>query len=424
MINIRRPYLPEKGGIRFRDKTLASLQVSASKHHIVDGKKKLVRTSETVKLEPFTDEKTFNISFKKALAEAETKKRALDAKVSSKGAGVLRNSKVAKIGTFGAALDALWNSQYSKQEQTANTKIYIKDVLNFFDKNKKLNSFDIEQIDEFKVHIKNVIENRTHCGSGTVANSSINKRLGVIRETFRYALKHRMMNNDDLPNPDVRKKNMGVEDLSRSEPSIKPMLNVQEESQLIQQARDNGDEEYADALIWLFDTGMRHDGELNVIKYSDVNLKSKSISFQRRKTGGNWSVIPLTQRCLEVVKRRSKFALANGGRLWTYTRGQLRHKWDLVRRMAGLPKKFSSYCTRHTCCTRLVESGLPANVVKDWMGHKSVITSLTYYAKSSPKLLDKAVNALETYNQECDATVGDVIPMLGHNSRNKEKTKK
>ena len=43
--------------------------------------------------------------------------------------------------------------------------------------------------------------------------------------------------------------------------------------------------------------------------------------------------------------------------------------------------------------------------------------------KSTTKLLDKAVNALETYNQECDATKGDVVPMMGHNSRNREKTK-
>ena len=423
MQDIVKPYLPERGGIRFRDKNLTSLQVTASKWHVVDGKKKIVRTFATIKLSPFTDNKTFNDSFKVALKEAELQKKSMDTKVSSKGAAIFRTPKVTKIGTFGAALDALWESKYSKQEQTRNTKIYVKDVLNFFDKDKKLNSFTLDEIDEFKNHIHNVIENRTHCGSGTVANSSINKRLGVIRETFRYALKHRMVSNDDLPNPDIRKKDMGIEDFSRSEPSIKPMLDVQEESQLIQQARDNGDEEYADALIFLFDTGVRHDGELNVIKIGDVDFKNKSMTFQRRKTGGNWTTIPLTKRCLEVVKRRSKFALANGGKLWTYTRGSLRHKWDITRKMAGLPKRFSSYCTRHTCCTRLVESGLPANVIKDWMGHKSIVTSLTYYAKSSPKLLDKAVNALETYNQECDATKGDVVPLMGHNSRNREKTK-
>ena len=190
-----------------------------------------------------------------------------------------------------------------------------------------------------------------------------------------------------------------------------------------QQALDNDDLDYAECLQWQFDTGMRWDGEVNVFQYKDIDFKTQSITFQRRKTGNNWSVIPLTSRCIAVAKRRSKFALANGGRLFTYTRSQLRHKWDLTRRMAGLDKKYSSYCTRHTCCTRLVESGLPANVIKDWMGHKSIMTSMTYYAKSSPKLMNKAVNALEGYNQEYEKIMEDnkKSSMIGHNSKNRLK---
>ena len=39
------------------------------------------------------------------------------------------------------ALDDLWNNRYSKQTQSNNVKIYINDVLNYFPKEKKLNSF-------------------------------------------------------------------------------------------------------------------------------------------------------------------------------------------------------------------------------------------------------------------------------------------
>ena len=74
MNDIQKPYLPERGGIRFRDKNLTSLQVSASKWHIVNGKKKIVRTFATIKLSPFTDQKTFQESFKVALKEAELQK--------------------------------------------------------------------------------------------------------------------------------------------------------------------------------------------------------------------------------------------------------------------------------------------------------------------------------------------------------------
>ena len=76
MMDIQKPYLPERGGIRFRDNKLTSLQVTASKWHVVDGKKKIVRTFATIKLAPFTDQKTFQESFKVALKEAELQKKA------------------------------------------------------------------------------------------------------------------------------------------------------------------------------------------------------------------------------------------------------------------------------------------------------------------------------------------------------------
>ena len=51
----------------------------------------------------------------------------------------------------------------------------------------------------------------------------------------------------------------------------------------------------------------------------------------------------------------------------------------------------------------------------------------SYYARSTNKMLDKGKNALEDYNQECDATKGDTVspknnvsPMMGHNSRNRK----
>ena len=428
-MQIQRPFLEPKGGIQFRDKkTLKSLQVTSVQTHVVNGKKEQKRLTSTVKLGEFDNQKTFDDAFTKAFSEGKRKKMVMDVEVSKKSTALFNKTKVATIGTFGNALDALWEKQYANQEQGKNVKSYMTDVLNYFPKEKKLNSFTVEGIDDFKKHMHEVISNRTHCGSGTVSNSSINKRLGVIRETFRYALKHRLMGSDDLPNPDIRLKNMGVEDLKRSAAQHKPVLDTQQESSLIQAARDANDSDYADALIVWFDTGMRHDGEINVIKIDCVDFKTKQLIFPRRKTGGNISVIPLTKRSLEAFKRRSRFALANGGRMWTYTRSQLRHKWDRYKKLAGLPEKFTSYCTRHTCCTRLVEQDLPANVVKDWMGHASIITTLTYYARSTNKMLDKGKNALEGYNQECEATTGDTISpknnvssMMGHNSNNRKK---
>ena len=139
MVNIVRPYLPNRGGIRFRDKkTLSSLQVTAVQTHIVDGKKEAPRLTATVHLGDWNNQETFDEAFTKAYDEAKRKKREMDVAVSTAGTALFNKSKVQKVGTFGMALDDLWNKRYSKQSQSNNVKIYITDVLNYFPKEKLL----------------------------------------------------------------------------------------------------------------------------------------------------------------------------------------------------------------------------------------------------------------------------------------------
>ena len=56
----------------------------------------------------------------------------MDVEVSKKSTALFNKTKVATVGTFGNALDALWDKQYSNQEQGKNVKSYVKDVLNYF----------------------------------------------------------------------------------------------------------------------------------------------------------------------------------------------------------------------------------------------------------------------------------------------------
>ena len=49
---------------------------------------------------------------------------------------------------------------------------------------------------------------------------------------------------------------------------------------------------------------------------------------------------------------------------------------------------------RHTCASRLVMAGANTTLVKEWMGHKSIATTMLY-AHLSPKTLMDAVTLLE-----------------------------
>ena len=58
----------------------------------------------------------------------------------------------------------------------------------------------------------------------------------------------------------------------------------------------------------------------------------------------------------------------------------------------GLTKddQFVFHATRHTCATRMVDASINIFVIKEWMGHKRIETTLRY-AHVRPENLDEAL---------------------------------
>jgi hypothetical protein len=80
-------------------------------------------------------------------------------------------------------------------------------------------------------------------------------------------LSKRLLANDQLINPDPRVKNMGIVDLPRGQSKRKPAFTDREQEQLLQLIEKCGDQEWYDTWAWAFDSGMRHDGELDSFHY-------------------------------------------------------------------------------------------------------------------------------------------------------------
>lgn len=51
--------------------------------------------------------------------------------------------------------------------------------------------------------------------------------------------------------------------------------------------------------------------------------------------------------------------------------------------------QFTPHCLRHTCASRLVQSGVGIRVVQEWLGHKTIQMTMRY-AHLSPTSLHEA----------------------------------
>ena len=148
-------------------------------------------------------------------------------------------------------------------------------------------------------------------------------------------------------------------------------------------------------VVFLLDTGGRL-GEALAVQLREV--ANGAVSFCRTKNGRVRSV-PMTGRLRTLVdpivhKRGEQDPT---GRLWEGLAEDLvRDDWQAARIKCGLEKDPHAvlHTCRHTCASRLVQAGVPIQVVKEWLGHRNIAVTLRY-AHLSPTNISQALQALE-----------------------------
>ena len=135
----------------------------------------------------------------------------------------------------------------------------------------------------------------------------------------------------------------------------------------------------------LLDTGMRK-AELEKVTKSD--LTAQGVYASDRK-GNSQTVIPLTARAQRILDTYAR----NTNDTYIMSNYYSRTTWERMQTHLGLDD-VSLHVLRHTCCSRLVQGGMPLVHVKEWMGHKSITTTMRY-AHLAPKDLVQGVKLLE-----------------------------
>ena len=217
------------------------------------------------------------------------------------------------------------------------------------------------------------------------SNGTINRKLAALSKVTRVAGERPERSGYATANrPMFRRKK---EPLGRVRE-----VSLDEEAALVLFLTQCGYDDHRNVIITLMDTGMRC-GELWRLEARDVDFEKGFISIWQTKTDLPRGV-PMTKRVRSILEYQ--VGQYPKGRVFPHSNAWLRPVWARVRIHLGLEDdpQFVPHILRHTCACRLVQRGVRLEVVRDWLGLKSLAMTLRY-ARLAPKNLLEAARVLE-----------------------------
>ena len=139
--------------------------------------------------------------------------------------------------------------------------------------------------------------------------------------------------------------------------------------------------------------GLRR-GETLALTWEDVRLENRELRVKAPTSKGRKDrVLPLSEGLLQVLTDwRTACSPANSQQLvlaWPLdTMGPFYDEWRTLLAAADLPDSvhYTPKDFRSTCASALIASNVPTVVVKDFLGHASVATTVSYYINTEPAL--------------------------------------
>lgn len=248
------------------------------------------------------------------------------------------------------------------------------------------------------------------------SNSVIEKVFQQLRGAFNIAMEKRIITVNIMTASDMR-----CPKSSKPDKKVRG-LTIDEQKRLVDQmeikAPPEGRNDYRLQLFIELYSGMRM-GEINALRGKDIDLKknvihvhstiSRGIEYRpfvkdTTKTYNGMRDIPISKKLrpyLEEALRRQK---PNPHDLLFYdlntksviTTNQVNSYFQRTCQKADIPR-YGQHALRHTFATRCIESGIPAVVLKTWLGHKDIHVTLDTYTDVFKEMDHNAVEKLDQY---------------------------
>jgi len=168
--------------------------------------------------------------------------------------------------------------------------------------------------------------------------------------------------------------------------------------------RPSGFRDYTMVLLFCA-TGARL-GEVIRLKVQDIDFARGVVTYKSRKNKDDAQIVltPNVQavfkhylakvrpKLLKKVKNpewRDMFMLSSHGR--PFHRGSVSNLLALYGKKAGLEKHVSAHTFRRSIATTLANNGMPAELLKVFLGHRSINTTLNHYVVYADEAQRRAV---------------------------------
>ena len=276
--------------------------------------------------------------------------------------------------TFREMMEKYLEEHVSKKKSQRAYRGYVQNLRAFFG-DYNLSEITPELIDKFK-------EKRLRAG---VKPATINRDLAILKNAFNRAIYKWNPPWFRRDNP-MKRVEMEKENNKRNR-----WLSYEEERKL----KEVSPQQLWEICLFAMETGLRQN-ELLSLAWPMVDMKLRVIVILETKNGEP-KVVPLTNTALGILRDRPKSLKTD---LVFYTSNHTKYTGRNVDRMLAIAlakagiKDFRFHDFRHTCGTRLVQSGEDLYKVQKYLGHISGETTKRY-AHHSVESLRGAAESLD-----------------------------
>lgn len=255
--------------------------------------------------------------------------------------------------TLAGALESAklrWQGTKAERTTLANARL----VVDYFGEDTLTSAIKLEEVNAYISHLQEVRGNST---------STINRKISALRVILTAALDHGWI--DKVPRlPQLRERKHRVVCYSH-----------EEEREILRILQTRGHTRLAALIVFLVDTGLRL-GEARKLNWRDI--REDAVVVLDSKNGDDRRV-PLANRAVGVLQHLRDSGLPGPFHGLEYNR-DIRRPWNTVRAAMGRQddEQFVIHGLRHTFCSRLVQKGVPIQVIRELAGHRNIQTTLRY----------------------------------------------